>query len=99
MLVCPPALLLLPPPIIPYKLPLSLSPVAILLFAVILPKMKEKGIEFTNNQLRDEMLLIFKELYELYNDQVVTLEDLRQFCAGFTNWAFPDSTDQVSKFI
>jgi len=84
---------------IQHKLPLSLSPVAILLFAVILPMMKEKGIEFTQNQLRDEMLLIFKEMHELHNDQVVTLEDLRQFCAGFTNWAFPDSMDQVSTFI
>ena len=83
--------------LIQHKLPLSLSPVAILLFAVILPKMKEAEITFTPNQLRDEMLLIFKELYELHNDQTVTLEDLRQFCAGFINWAMPDSMDRVSR--
>ena len=42
------------------------------------------------------MLLVFKELYELHDDQTVALEDLRQFCAGFINWAMPDSTDRVS---
>ena len=83
--------------LIQHKLPLSLSPVAILLFAVILPKMKEAEIAFTPNQLRDEMLQVFKELYELHDDQTVTLEDLRQFCAGFINWAMPDSTAVVSR--
>ena len=83
--------------LIQHKLPLSLSPVAILLFAVILPKMKEAEIAFTASQLRDEMLQVFKELYELHDDQTVTLEDLRQFCAGFVNWAMPDSTAVVSR--
>ena len=83
--------------LIQHKLPWSLSPVAILLFAVILPWMKEEGITFTPNQLRDEMLLIFKELYELHDNQTVTLEDLRQFCAGFINWAMPDNTGAVSR--
>ena len=84
---------------IQHKLPWSLSPVAILLFAVILPWMKEEEIVFTANQLRDEMLLVVKELHELHDDQTVTLEDLRQFCAGFINWAMPDNTGVVSMFL